>query len=805
MSILSQIPANSVTYKIDSSYTEIYGESEKNYAFISSCDTLESFSFGEDPQLQIIRQFAFYNCSKLKSINLKPCTCLLSIGSQAFYQCSSVTSLELPDSLTSIGSNCFGYSKITSVVIPSQVTKLSEQVFRLCGELQTITFASDTQLKTIEYQIIISTKIENFTVPSRVTEISNGAFEYANSLKNIFVEEQNEHFVSDNGVLYSAKYQKLLSYPIYHGSSYSVHEGCETIGYASLSSAQLFTVTLCDSINTIENYAFQSTKLSSITLPNSIKNIYPYAFNECSSLSEVVLSSQLTELSSYMFAKCGFTEFTVPAHIQIIGSFCFFSCNNLMKVTLPRNLTTLEGGAFSKCPNEIVIQFEEGSDFMVFNRTLIMNTDETELVQYFGSEANDIVYLPETVTTIKAGAFHSCSNIIGVIVNGENQIKTIENSAFYECTSLHTFSFESVVTIENEAFYKCPFETLNFDALETIGDSSFASCQQLKSINFSESLTSIGQKAFAGCTELSTILIPEKLEEIGQYCFTNCSKLHEINKFPSTLHTIGSNAFENNKAIEFLNFSNSVNLVNLSSSLFLQCSELSKILLPSSIEYIGSFCFSGTKISEITIPTETVQIGDYCFSNCKYLTNFTIPQDSKLTDIGFKTFLGCSSLRTIESYSNNFVIDNSALYSANRSQLLFYPQASANKIFCFSDQIKYVSPSAFLGCTNLEIITIPDNSVTEIGFSAFEGCTNLHSINIPSTVKIIGENAFLGCNKLRCGLTIEVTDQEKVKQWITKSNLPARCVLPCSQKTCETKRNIHYLAFSIIFLLYNHK
>ena len=98
----------------------------------------------------------------------------------------------------------------------------------------------------------------------------------------------------------------------------------------------------------------------------------------------------------------------------------------------------------------------------------------------------------------------------------------------------------------------------------------------------------------------------------------------------------------------------------------------------------------------------------------------------------------------------------------------------------------------------------PIEKVVKI-FNALEGCTNLHSINIPSTVKIIGENAFLGCNKLRCGLTIEVTDQETIKQWITKSNLPARCVLPCTQITCEAKRNIHYLAFSAIFLLYKHK
>ena len=58
-----------------------------------------------------------------------------------------------------------------------------------------------------------------------------------------------------------------------------------------------------------------------------------------------------------------------------------------------------------------------------------------------------------------------------------------------------------------------------------------------------------------------------------------------------------------------------------------------------------------------------------------------------------------------------------------------------------------IGDRAFLFCTSLEGVTIPD-SVTSIGNRAFSGCTSLANVEICEGVTSIGDAAFLGCTSL---------------------------------------------------------
>ena len=58
-----------------------------------------------------------------------------------------------------------------------------------------------------------------------------------------------------------------------------------------------------------------------------------------------------------------------------------------------------------------------------------------------------------------------------------------------------------------------------------------------------------------------------------------------------------------------------------------------------------------------------------------------------------------------------------------------------------------IGEQAFLGCSTLTEIKIPDNVAT-IGCSAFQRCTNLKTVEIGSGIKTIEYNTFASCLQL---------------------------------------------------------
>ena len=68
--------------------------------------------------------------------------------------------------------------------------------------------------------------------------------------------------------------------------------------------------------------------------------------------------------------------------------------------------------------------------------------------------------------------------------------------------------------------------------------------------------------------------------------------------------------------------------------------------------------------------------------------------------------------------------------------------------------ITAIADGAFLGCTNIASLTIPE-SVKSIGVQAFAGCTSLSKVHLPSRLTEIPEACFMTCISLE---TVELSD-----------------------------------------------
>ncbi|MBP5328257.1 MAG: leucine-rich repeat domain-containing protein [Bacteroidales bacterium] len=178
------------------------------------------------------------------------------------------------------------------------------------------------------------------------------------------------------------------------------------------------------------------------------------------------------------------------------------------------------------------------------------------------------------------------------------------------------------------------------------------------------------------------------------------------------------------------------------------------VTIPSSVSYngvsysvteIGSWAFEDcSHITSVNIPSTVEYIDNWVFLNCSSLTSITIP--SSVVSIGDYSFAGCSGLTTMSVNANNPYYDSrnncKAIIRTSSNQLI-----AGCKNTVIPNNITAIRAGAFYKCTGLTSVSIP-NTVTYIGNYAFEYCSGLTSITIPNSVTYIGSEVFSKCTNL---------------------------------------------------------
>ncbi|KAK1733350.1 hypothetical protein QTG54_015909 [Skeletonema marinoi] len=136
------------------------------------------------------------------------------------------------------------------------------------------------------------------------------------------------------------------------------------------------------------------------------------------------------------------------------------------------------------------------------------------------------VRIHESVTVIPARAFEGNCNIEELECH--DLVKTVERSAFYNCTSLRKVIMPVVEVVEDCAFGDCKALTVvECDKLERIGGGAFSWCKSLTSINL-PSAKIVEYIAFCDCHALAKVKFGDKLERIIRGAFRNCTSLEQI-------------------------------------------------------------------------------------------------------------------------------------------------------------------------------------------------------------------------------------------------------------------------------------
>lgn len=178
---------------------------------------------------------------------------------------------------------------VKEVIIKNSITSIEDKTFWGCEKLESITFG-----KTIK-------------------NIGKREFVFCSSLTNIFVDDENPYFSSQDGVLFNKTKTELICYPIAKDNS---------------------TYIIPSSVTDIKIRAFYGCKsLRSVTIPNSVTNIEFSAFSYCANLNNMQLPSSIKSISDDTFDNClNLTDITIPSSIAKIGNFAFYGCEKLKDV-----------------------------------------------------------------------------------------------------------------------------------------------------------------------------------------------------------------------------------------------------------------------------------------------------------------------------------------------------------------------------------------------------------------------------------------------------------------------------------------
>lgn len=669
-----------------------------------------------------------------------------------------------------IAEYAFGLKGIQAVRIPNSVTAICINAFGGCRELKTVYIPASVEILD--------------AAPVHPWVDNEGLFNGCDSLSKIVVDKNNKYYDSRNdcnGVVQSST-NKLLA-------------GCRTtiipsdvssVGMAAFSGCKgLTNMTIPSGIQIIGSNAFSGCiDLTSITIPSSVKGMGVGAFKDCKSLKSINIQDGIRKINKKAFSGCiALDSIKIPSSVKVIASRAFYGCEGLKSINIPDSIRKIAEDAFEGCTgftgmNTIV---ETGA------RTAGMNISKGS------ASLTTHVRLDE----LDSGAIDEFAAGMTSITIPSNK-KKIAPNALKGCADLTSITIPSSVT--------------------EIGAGAFEGCTSLTSITMYPSVREIGPNAFDGCANLTNLTIPvhtygldDKLVNLIQTLskLTNINTINTINACLVRKGDLWYQLYKHNLKADVvmlcsptqyryivipktLLINDSVyNINQINKKLFSDCTEITSIVIPSSVTHIGDSAFSGcTSLKSITIPSGIEEIKPYTFSGCINLEEISMSKGLKA--IGEGAFQGCSKLKTVTLPKSVVSIGEGAFYGCYSLSSFIIPKKVTQILQCtfygcnslesilIPKKIDYVDCDAFTGCCNLKSIivdknnkmydsrnncnaivdteynnlvlgcvnTIIPNNIDTISAAAFARNTNIETVKIPTSVKCIASGAFAGCTGL---------------------------------------------------------
>lgn len=375
---------------------------------------------------------------------------LTEIGEMGFFNCSKIKELELPASLTTMGSNAFWNIGIKVV----------------CHSAAPLTLPKST---TYSYQFKKCTVIVPVgSVAAYVAATDKGWDESNTYLTFAGLADGVEYRANDTeawvtGVADDTVVADIKDYLSIDGSQMPVTR----IDAAFSGKTQLQKVTVPVAVKALpENMFKDCTSLNAVTFASGsqLQTIGKWAFMS-TAVAAIEIPEGVTELPDGVFKNClSLTEITLPSNLVSVGGGCFYNCKALTTVNVCADNLTIADRAFYSC---------ESLETINSANPLQLSSDISKLgMEFEGCKGLKAVSVAGGM--IGSFAFDGCESLVSVgIAEG---VKTIGEYAFDGCTSLKRILLPaSLQEIKYETFRNVVFEEITCLAVTppSIRDNTF--------------------------------------------------------------------------------------------------------------------------------------------------------------------------------------------------------------------------------------------------------------------------------------------------------------------------------------------
>lgn len=362
-------------------------------------------------------------------------------------------------------------------------------------------------------------------------------------------------------------------------------------------------------------------KTGSDLLP--VTEIADYAFCDKSALINMGVTEENATRNGIIWQDVSCSQIILPNTITNLGMMAFAGTN--ISINIPSNITSINELNFLICDIESISVDSSNSTYYDADGSNVVIKKSNNLL-VLGS--NSATIIPDGVVEIDDNSFINCTGPQSLLI--PKSVTKIYDGQFRNCKNI-----ESIIVDSGNTVYSSPN---NCNAIiETATNTLISGCQNTI---IPSTVTKISAYAFCGQTKLKQISLPTGISiEERAFSNTNCTfvgedvdtnsntvlssnkktvivgnNISDLSKLPTTVETIGANAFYICAGLTSLNIAEGVKTIEANA--FLDCYNVTTVILPKTLISLGSNVFGS---SEFLVPlSKLVSVTFKDTTNWKY-------------------------------------------------------------------------------------------------------------------------------------------------------------------------------------------